>query len=184
MGKAKQLLPFQNTSFLGHAITNALASKAEGVFCVLGAYADVIKKNVDKNGVIFIDNPHWNQGISASIISGINYIHSLESIPDAVLIMLTDQPLVDSDYLNLLIDTYRANANSIVTSDYGNKNGVPAIFPKKHFGSLLKLKGDKGAQAILNDSNLNIVSIVPKREHALKDIDSPEDYEAFINRKT
>ena len=177
MGKAKQLLPFKNTSLLEHAIHNALESKADNVFCVLGAHANVIINHVGKSKVDFIYNPDWKQGLSTSIISGINYVQSLESIPDAVLVMLADQPFVDSKYIDLMIATFFEKTNTIVASQYKYNKGVPAIFPKEYYQTLLELKGDKGARSLLNNKKLNVVPVFSKSEKTLVDIDLSEDYD-------
>ncbi len=183
MWKTKQLLWFQNSTLLQNTISQGLVSKAKNVYCVLGANSETIKNQVTSNQVTFIDNANWKEGLSSSIVAGINYVLSLENIPDAVLIMLADQPFVDSDYLDLLMDKFLVNTDSVITSDYGNKNGVPAIFPKKYFNNLLKLKGDKGAKAFLNANGANIISILPKYKETLIDIDSPEDYVKLLKGK-
>lgn len=180
MGKTKQLLWFQNSTLLQNTISQGLVSKAKNVYCVLGANSETIKNQVTSNQVTFIDNVNWKEGLSSSIVAGINYVLSLENIPDAVLIMLADQPFVDSDYLDLLMDTYHAYSDRVIASDYGNKNGVPAIFPKKYFNSLLKLKGDKGAKTLLNSDDINILSILPTHKKTLIDIDSPDDYKELL----
>lgn len=176
MGKVKQLLPFDNSTFLEHAISQAIASKGNDVFCVLGANSNEIKAHIGTERVVFIDNLNWNEGLSASIVAGITHISSLNTSCEALLIMLADQPFVDFNYLDALIETYQKNKECIVASNYGTKKGVPAIFPKNSFEFLSKLKGDKGAKVLLNSDVFKVASITPNDRNTLRDIDTPSDY--------
>lgn len=180
MGDAKQLLSYNNTTLLEHAITQASNSKANDVFCVVGANSEEIKKRIILNNQIFIENLNWNAGLSSSIVSGIKHIKTLDKLPDAILIMLADQPFVDSEFLDLLIEQYNKNEEHVIASIYGNNNGVPAIFPKVAFEFLLKLKGDKGAKKLLNSDILKVISVTSLNKNTLMDIDTPTDYKALL----
>ena len=48
MGKVKQLLSYKHTTLLGHAIEQALKTPADGIYCILGADASVIQKEIPK----------------------------------------------------------------------------------------------------------------------------------------
>ena len=117
MGRLKQLLPYANSTLLEYIIENALASKANKVYCVLGANSDRIKNQIETSEVTFIDNKYWKEGLSSSIVAGITCLQSMKNIPDAVLIMLADQPFVDFNFIDSLIDKYQKNKESIVASN-------------------------------------------------------------------
>ncbi|SFZ92769.1 molybdenum cofactor cytidylyltransferase [Flaviramulus basaltis] len=182
MGRIKQLLPYNNSTFLQIAIKNALESKANNVYCVLGANLETIQKEVKTDKVTFIRNPNWKEGLSSSIVVGVEYLLAGKTEIDAVLIMLADQPHVDSKYIDELIKLHENNKNKIVASTYENKKGVPAIFPSNNFNNLLKLKGDKGAKLLLNNPQQNIITPELKSFEILKDIDTPKDYEQFLKK--
>lgn len=174
MGTPKQLLPIGNTTLLGLAIENALNTKANTICCVLGAHAKRIKQETGEFPVNVIINTNYNSGLSSSIVAG---IHELQDY-DAVLIMLADQPKIDTNYLNRLITSFTENSDNISASDYGKKVGVPAIFPKMFYSELLTLKGDKGARDMLQ-STKNTIKLRPE---SLIDIDTQEEYFDFLNQ--
>ena len=180
MGSIKQLLPYKKSTLLNIVINNALASKADRVYCVLGATSESIKKEIQVNNVVFIYNPNWQKGLSSSIVTGIKYLQNLNKPIEAVLILLADQANVNPNYINKLIELYEQNTQKIVASFYDDIKGVPAIFPSNSFNNLLKLKGDKGAKTFLNSSNKNVITPVLKYSHILNDIDTPEDYIKFL----
>lgn len=175
MGNTKQLLPFKNTTLLGWAIEQAKSTIVNDVYCVLGSNAKIIEKEISKFTIEIIFNANFKNGLSSSIVVGIDYL--LTKNYDSVLIMLADQPNITSIYLNKLLKTSDKNPLKIIASNYDKKNGVPAIFPKKYFQQLLKLKGYKGATEFLN-SNSEVIKMPPFN---LIDIDTKEDYQKLIN---
>lgn len=175
MGKPKQLLPYKNTTLLGWTISQAKKSKANNVFCVLGANAEIITKDISKHKIECILNPNFKDGLSSSIVAGIDYLKSTDF--DAILIMLADQPNINSDYLNKLIKTSEENPSKIIASNYIDKIGVPAIFTKEYFPDLLNLKGDKGAKDFLNNHQSKIIKLKPFN---LIDMDTKEDYKKLM----
>lgn len=175
MKKVKQLLPYKNTTLLGWTIQQAEQSVVENIFCVLGANKELIEKQLSEIEVIH--NPDYQNGLSTSIINGVQFIQKKEF--DTVLIMLADQPHVTFKHLNNLIKTSERNPSKIIVSEYQNTLGVPAIFPKTYFNDLLCLKGDKGAKVLFEKNASNLIKI--KASHNLIDIDTPEEYNDLLN---
>ncbi len=178
MGKTKQLLPFKNTTLLEWAIEQAQKSVVKNVFCVLGANKEVIEKQLTSNIVEIIYNPNYKDGLSTSIVKGIDFLLNYNF--DSVLIMLADQPHVTSEYLNSLIEVSKNNPSNIIASSYQGSVGVPAIFPKNYFNDLLDLKGDKGAKNFLLQQNNNVIKVNSTQN--LLDIDTPEDYQHLLKQ--
>ncbi len=175
MGTPKQLLPYKNTTLLGYTIEQVKQIDTKHAFCVLGANAEIIEKSIENYQIETIYNSDFKNGLSSSIVVGVK---KLQHDFDTILIMLGDQPNVNSNYLNKLIKTSVENPSRIIASNYQNKIGVPAIFPKKYFNQLLELKGDKGARNILNNNKSDIIKMPPFN---LTDIDTREDYQNLIN---
>ncbi len=176
MGVAKQLLPAGDTTLLGVSIEQALQSKADKVYCVLGSNADVIKQSISKYNIESIFNPNYQTGLSSSIVSGIQQATNQNF--DAVLILLGDQPLIKAAYLNEMMDTFKNHDEKIIASKYNNTFGVPSIIPKRYYDQLLKLKGDKGAKDFLNTNN---EEIIPLKNTNLMDIDTKKEYQDYLN---
>ena len=175
MGKAKQLLPVQHTTLLGVAIENAQKSNAKQLYCVLGEHAEQIQETIEKYSINIIHNPNYKNGLSSSIVKGIKHLKSKPI--DAILVMLADQPKVDTSYLNALIDSFYNHSSKISASNYSGIYGVPAIFPKKYIEKLLNLKGDKGAKDLLNSKKEQVISLTSDK---LIDIDTQDEYLSFL----
>jgi molybdenum cofactor cytidylyltransferase len=172
LGSPKQLLHWRDRPLLAHSIQQARAVLSERVIVVLGANSDAIKTAVDLNTVTTIANPDWQQGIASSIRAG---VQALPDTATAALILLCDQPLINADHLQSLLNRWNDKQNYIVASQYPNSVGVPALFPAEYFPQLLALTGDKGAKSLLTKFADKLLTIsLPEAE---LDIDSVADFD-------
>ncbi|CAM4376955.1 nucleotidyltransferase family protein [Zobellia nedashkovskayae] len=179
MGQPKQLLPWKDTTLLGHAIQTAKSTDAIEVVTVLGANAKLIQSQI-KEEVIFIQNTAWQSGLGGSIACGTEWLLQSNIEFDGLLITLADQPLIDFKYLDKLISTFSEHTDRIIASTYRNRAGVPALFPKKYVNTLLKLDEDFGAKHLLEQEQDTIITI--PAENRISDVDTEEDYEQLKNR--
>lgn len=176
LGAAKQLLPWKGTTLLEHSIETISELNCNDKFVVLGANHNLIKAKIDFNNVEVIVNEDWEMGLGNSIAFGVNHI--LEKIigVNGILFILADQPLINSKYLNSLLDKFEVDNNQIIASSYSNvKKGVPVLFDKIYFEELSNLNGDKGAKTLLDKYIQNVSTL--NAEHLVSDIDTKEDYE-------
>lgn len=176
--RVKQLLPWNNTTLLENALAQAQASQVTDVFVVLGANEDFIKKQTQLPDDICIYNENWSNGMGSSIVAGLQHLLALPQEYDGVLVMLADQPLIDSAYLDRIIETWGKARATITATAYENGLGVPAMFDKCHFTELQKLTKDYGARNIINDSNITIINPQGKE----MDIDTWQDYQDLIQK--
>ena len=176
MGQIKQLLPWGNTTLLGNAIEQAISSQVNEIFVVLGANAKQIHAQHEQYDVHWVYNNAYESGMGTSVASAINALKSSTVAYDGILIMLCDQPYIDSTYLDHLIQTFNRNENLIVATSYTSKNGVPAIFTKEYFQELSGLRADIGAKDLIARNSKHTLAIEPKGKQ--EDLDT---YKAYIN---
>lgn len=166
LGEAKQLVRYKNKTLLYHACLKALEI-SDDIFVVLGARYEECKEQIENLNVNIIKNINYNEGLSTSIKIGISKLQTY----DKVLIMLCDQPLINSNHLKKILE--KANeTKKIVCSFYKNSVSVPAIFTNKVYNQLLSIKGDKGAKEVIK--NNNHTSILLEDKFAF-DIDTKND---------
>lgn len=180
MGRPKQLLSWKDTTLLGHAIKNAQASRCSDVVVVLGANYKAIRAGLDQNGFEIVVNTHWKKGLGSSIAYGMEYLVEQKNDMDGVLIILADQPLIDSKYLNTLIDLYDGDTSTIVGTRYKGGTGVPALFGKMHFKELMGLNEDSGAKAIIRNHKYKVLAADPGGTAI--DIDTESEYIKLSNQ--
>ncbi|MEC4748176.1 nucleotidyltransferase family protein [Methylomicrobium sp. Wu6] len=172
LGRPKQLLRWQGRTLLERAIGSACRVLPGRIIVVLGAHAELIRESLAPDSAETVLNPDWQEGIASSINIGIK---ALPDSAEAVLIVLCDQPLIDSSHLAALLNAWRNEPDRIVASQYDSSSGVPALFPAAYFNRLQTLTGDRGAKPLLIEFEPSVLKIPSAR--AELDIDTISDFE-------
>ena len=171
----KQVLPWKNTTLLGNAIEQAIQSKGNAVYVMLGANANQIAPIIAHYKMQTIENKNWKNGLGNSIACGVRFLKENQLQYDAILITLADQPLLNAVYYNELIAAYSQKEAKIIASETNNSPSVPAIFDAIYFDKLSQLNQDKGAKEILL-ANQKEVYVLHANAN-LVDIDTQTTYE-------
>jgi molybdenum cofactor cytidylyltransferase len=177
MGQPKQLMPFGQITIVEKAIDNLLNSAISETIVVLGYKDEEIRKTIVGKPVKIAINPDYQQGMSTSIIAGLKQINKRAQ---AVLIALGDQPFVDSQTINNLVETFTASKRGIIIPIYQGRRGNPAIFTIKYKNELLNLKGDIGGREIIKRHPDDVLEVAVNCQGVLLDIDTTENYTSMI----
>ena len=177
LGRPKQLLQYRGKTLLNHAMNEAINAKADAVVVILGKNADLFEDEIDKEEVLVVINNDWKEGMASSVRLGLDTLLKIKPYIDAVIFMVCDQPHISSSVLNELITKQQKTTKQIVTCNYGESIGPPALFHKKYFRELAKLNGDVGARNII-EQNIHDVATISFPDGKI-DIDTEEDYEAL-----
>ncbi len=169
MGKPKQLMPLGRTSILEQTIDNYLNSEVNEVIVVLGHRAEEAKRIMAARPVKLAINPNYQQGMSTSIIAGLNMV---DSRAQAVVIALGDQPFIDSQTLNRLIDEFYNHDKGIAIPVYRGRRGHPVIFAIRYKDELFRLKGDIGGREIIDRYPDDVLEVPVNCEGIYIDIDT------------
>mgnify|MGYP000991151337 CR=1 FL=1 len=111
-----------------------------------------------------------NIGMSRSIATG---IRALETAP-WVIIGLADMPYVSPDTVSQI--AREMDGGATITRPYsGGRAGNPVGFNRRLFGSLMDLKGDRGAYALIDHHIDQVVDVEVSDQGIFRDIDRPED---------
>lgn len=170
----KQLLPWGDSTFLGHAVLAAQGSGCSKIMVVLGAHQDLVEREVRDRRIQVVRNPDWMQGLGSSVRAAARAMARAESPVDAAVFLPVDQPLMDSPLIDRMIDLHVDSGKPIVASRIQGRLGVPALFSASVFPELEKLHGDGAASAFIC-RRINRVRACPFPEGAF-DVNTPEDY--------
>lgn len=116
------------------------------------------------------------RAMSASLRAGI-----ADCKAPAVMVVLADMPDITTQDMEALIAAHCAHPEDIIQATAADgRPGQPVIFPSKHFAAMAQLTGDTGAKSILQAHGARHVAL--PAEHALTDLDTPEDWDAWRTR--
>ena len=173
MGKPKQLLPLGKTTILEQTIDNYLNSEVHDVVVVLGYRAEEIVSLITKRPVRATVNSAYRDGMSTSIVAGLSLI---SDNAQGIMLALADQPFVDSQTINRLVESFGAYDKSIIVPTYQGRRGHPVIFSIKYKEELLSLKGDIGGREIICRHSGDVLEVAVNCEGICVDIDTADTY--------
>jgi len=137
-------------------------------------YPRAIRRKLGSRRLKAVINPHYPLGMSTSIRRGLAEVNPT---CEAVLIALADQPLIEKDLIDRLIDAYRENPHGIVLPSYRGERGHPVIVSRLRYQEAMEnLTGDRGCKPILNLHPGDILEVEVESEAVVADIDSWEEY--------
>jgi molybdenum cofactor cytidylyltransferase len=174
MGASKQLLTLHGKSLLANSVDLARSASTR-VLVVLGSEAERHRAALGPLAADVIVNEEWTKGMGSSLKAGITKLN--EDPPEAVLIMVCDQPAVTVAHLQAMIHAYLSLQKKIVATTYGSTAGVPVVFDWSLSGELLSIPDDGGAKGVIM-KYVSELSTIPLAGGEI-DLDTPEAYEEY-----
>lgn len=174
-GQAKQLLSFQGESLVRRAVRTAMEAGCACVTVVVGDARDRIETELRETPAVIVENPEWQRGLGTSIRCGLRHLLSSRPEIDTVVLLACDQPFADASVITSLIAQRENSHKPIVACSYANTLGIPALFDRACFESLLALPDDSGAKALIESRSADVAQI--EFEKGAIDIDTPADFE-------
>lgn len=180
MRQTKQLLTYRGKPLLQHIVDAATGSLLSKVILVLGHEADRIMKKIELNDVESIQNPDYQSGQSSSLKVGLS---AISDTCDAVLFLLGDQPLINSDIIDRMIQQYNETGSTLIIPRCEGKRGNPVLIDRSLFRELKQLSGDTGGRELFKQHKDAIDYLDIQTDAILTDIDTPEDYQRLLKRQ-
>lgn len=169
MGEDKLLLEVQGKRVVERVIEAVKESNLDEILLIYRKKE--IKSIGEKYNIKTIHNPNAKLGQSESVKKGVACALNSE----AYMFIVGDQPYLNSNVINKLINEYKVNKDKIIIPFYNEELGMPIIFPGYFREKLLKVKGDKGGHEIIDD-NPNLIKKVNFSDWKLGfDIDTKDD---------
>ena len=174
LGAPKPLLRLDGEPLVARAARAAACAGCDDVVVVVGAAGDAVTAALRGLPVRAAPNPAWREGMASSLRCGLAAAAEVRGgPPDAVLVMLADQPRVDAALLGRVVRAYREEGHPLVACAYAGTVGPPALFSGEAIDALARLEGDRGAKAVLLARAERLYRI--PCEAAAQDVDTPED---------
>jgi molybdenum cofactor cytidylyltransferase len=177
MGRPKLLLPWKDTTVVGHLIRQWRELGA-GQIAVVHRPGDTAMlaelDRLDFPAEDRIENPQPERGMFSSIVCAAAWNGWKMEISGRA-IVLGDQPHLRLETLRALLEFHSENVDAICQPEFGGRTRHPVILPRSAFDELkdttaetleifLKLLPCRRVQCLINDPGLTL------------DLDTPEDY--------
>lgn len=172
MQDCKQLLKIGGKPMIKSVVSSVLESNVDETVVVLGYRAREVADELPGGDIKTVVNPDFEEGMSTSLKSGLKKI-SADS--NAVLIVLADQPLLETEVINHLINEYERTDHHIVAPIYKGQRGNPVLIDISLKSDLLKIRGDVGAREILENRKYEVLLVEVNTPSVMLDVNTAED---------
>lgn len=181
-GQPKQLLRLEGETLVRRAARAAEEGGCRPIIVVAGSCASEIETELRDAAVMMVENHEWHRGLGTSIRHGLQALLANDPAVECVVLLTCDQPFVRGATVRSLLEISEATGKPIVASSYASTLGIPVLFSRACFESLLVLPDDSGAKSLI-ESRRAEVACVGFAEGAV-DLDTPGDLERHLRRRS
>ena len=173
MGRNKLLLELAGESVVRRAARRAVDAGMGPVVVVTGHEREAVEAELHGIGCRAAFNESHAAGQHTSVSAGVAVV---EGDCAAAMVVLADMPFVTTNMLRGVADRYRETGAPLVLSRYGGETiAPPMLYGRSLFGELLRMDRRCGREVARR--HRAEAAVVDWPAGALRDLDSPEDYE-------
>ncbi len=172
MGSNKLVAEVGGKPLIRHVVEAAMHSAAAPVIVVTGNEGAAVRKALVSPAPVFVDNPDFSKGLSASLKCGLN---ALPANCDGALVLLGDMPGVGAGLIDKLIAAFDpGEERAICVATHGGQRGNPVLWARRFFPEMLAIEGDVGARQLMEQYGELVCEVEAGDDAPLVDIDTPD----------
>ncbi|MCL4262631.1 MAG: putative selenium-dependent hydroxylase accessory protein YqeC [Anaerolineae bacterium] len=179
MGQPKQLLPWGTRTVLGETLYQISQSLVHEIIVVTGHAAEAIGAEVGHfHGwptPRLIHNPDYQKGEMLSSLQ--RAVWGLDVGVTAVLVILADQPMVESPIYDQLLAAFWQGKGELIVPTFNGQRGNPVLIGRRYFAELLRLPAESAPRALLQAHPDALYLLPVDTDSVICDLDTPEEYE-------
>lgn len=181
MGDAnKLLLPVKGKPMVRLAAETLKTAGYDPILVVTGHDQDQVTVALADLGLRFVHNSRYDEGLATSLQIG---IAQLPEACDGFLIMQGDMPRIQAEDLKRLAAAFNpTEGRALIVPTFKGKRGNPVLWAANFKPLMMGLSGDVGAKHLIGEYEDRLAEVEMTNDAALTDIDTPQEYQAFINR--
>lgn len=173
MGQPKMILPWGETTVLGHVIATFRAAGLKDILVVTGGAREQVEA-LAGNSARTIFNPGFADGEMLSSVQ-VGLAGSKPEV-EAVLIGLGDQPQVRERSVQLVVEEYTKSKAALIVPSFQMQRGHPWLVARSHWDEILHMRSPESLRDFLKRHGDEINYVVVEDDSILQDIDTPDEY--------
>ncbi len=175
MGQPKMLLPWGNTVVIQKVVSTVLDGGVSLPVIVTGRSAEELKRAIRSQPVIWVHNPDYE---TTEMLQSLQM--GLRSLPEgatAFLIVLGDQPQIETGVIRQITAEFETHHPAIIIPSYQFRRGHPWLVSRDLLPELLEMPEGATLRQFLNAHSGTITYLNVENPAVLMDLDTPADYE-------
>ncbi len=175
MGTPKMLLPWGTSTVLAHVLRTLHDAGVDDRVVVVGPERGAVDTICQSAGSRTVFNPEFKTGeMLSSLQVG---LRSLAPDCEAALVVLGDQPLVESAAIRAVVDAFALRRSPLVVPSFQNRRGHPWLMAAALWPEMLRMLPPETPRDFMRRHSPVIEHVEWNTNSILVDIDTPEDYE-------
>ena len=180
MKQAKMTLVYKGSTVLGTVLTTLHSAGVDPLIVVIGGAKDVVEKALSDLPfeVIRAYNPEYRH---TEMLDSLQIgMQRLPENADAFLIVLGDQPQIQGEVVQAILQEYTKTGNSLIIPSYRMRRGHPWLVGKDHWPDLRDLHSGQTMRDFIQQYQNQVHYLLVDTPGILEDMDTPEDYQRAI----
>jgi molybdenum cofactor cytidylyltransferase len=178
MGRPKLLLPWRDTTVIGHLLQQWRELGAAQIGIVLRPQDAPLAAELDRLGFSRgdrIENPQPERGMFSSILCAVGWSGWKDEIATWA-IVLGDQPHLRPETLRQLLEFHGANTDAVCQLEFDGHARHPVLLPRRAFKEL-KVSPAETLKDFLKQTSVRCLRCSVDDPGLALDLDTPEDYQ-------
>ena len=177
MGLPKMTLPWGSSTVIGKVITTVQAAGISQIKVVTGGNQKVVEDALNGFPIEFIFNPDYSAGdMISSVKEG---LRSLPDLSEAALIVLGDQPQIETTTIRVILECFYSSRCGIIIPSYQMHRGHPWLLEKSLWKEVIDLEKDKTLRDFIQHQQNKIKYVCVNTPSIIQDLDTVDDYKSF-----
>ncbi len=179
-GVAKPLIRLQGVPLISRKLVGLSGAGVDEVVVVTGYASGEVEQQVRSFPVTVVHNPSHADGQEGSVRLG---LAALSGEFDAVFVMPSDQPLIESDDLIELIGAFKKRAAGHVVIPFVNgKRGNPILLDEEAVAEILTSDTNLACRHLTDKHPELVHDYETENTHYTIDLDTPSDLQVLADR--
>jgi len=174
MGQLNKLALLVNgVPLLQRTVLTLLQARLREVVVVVGHEQHSVHSMLDGMPVRIVSNDRYQEGQMTSVYCG---MQALQEPCEGVMVCLADQPLLEPQDINLLVDHFLSKPAAVLVPTYQGQRGNPIILASQHRADILNGERNLGCKRFIEKNPDLVTTLEFDNDHVIFDLDTPEDY--------
>jgi molybdenum cofactor cytidylyltransferase len=179
---AKQLLPWAESTVIGRVVETLAQCPISPLLVVTGHCAKEVRQELAETGIQTIYNPDYETGeMLSSIQVGVD---ALGNVVSGCLVVLADQPWLQAEIVESLLDAYASSPAGIVAPVFQGRRGHPVLIDRRHWMELLALEPGLAPRHLLQRHPADTRLVLVESDSVIRDMDTLDDYRQALDRSS
>jgi len=179
MGEPKALLKINGKNFIQIITEKIRKAGIKDICIVLGSNAEALRNSIGVENVRILVNRDWEKGQLSSLKTA---VRNTGSDTDSLLAALIDHPMIKTDTIVKIIDSYRKSRADIVIPDYKGRGGHPVLYSRNVFKGLMEAPLSEGARAVVRSTEYIVERVDVDDPFIRQDIDTVKEYKEIAEK--